>query len=167
MPIARKGGCVDSRCMSAQPAQRPRPRRFALDLPLDLASPAAARRAVATALRQWGVAEDDVLASCAIVVSELVTNALCHTDDDGGTALLEVELAGATLLIAVTDGSPVVPSMREADDAATSGRGLCIVDQLSLRWGSEAVAHGKRVFAVLPAHLERARPLAAADGLTA
>lgn len=137
--------------MSDLPDRRPRPWRLSFDLPLDLTAPATARCVVDSVLRQWGVVDADVLASCSIVVSELVTNALSHTGDDGGTATLELDRDGGSLRLAVVDGSDLVPRMRAADETDTGGRGLAIVEQLSLRWGTEPVPGGKRVYAELPA----------------
>jgi anti-sigma regulatory factor (Ser/Thr protein kinase) len=125
--------------------------RCTVDLPLDLTAPGFARALVEAALRQWAVDDDDVLASCAIVVSELVTNALNHAGVAGGVAQLEVAIDDGRVRLSVADPSPLVPRMRVAEDHDVSGRGLSIVDQLSLEWGAEPCELGKLVFAELPA----------------
>ena len=125
------------------------PRRCTVDLTLDLAAPHCARTLLCLVLGQWGVTDDDTRDGAAIVVSELVTNALIHADD-GGPILLEIALDDGSLRISVADASSTVPAQRRADDVAESGRGLSIVDQLSMRWGVEPWPGGKRVFAELP-----------------
>lgn len=87
----------------------------------------------------------------ALVVSELVTNALAHarptrTDDIG----VEVRLVGDRLHVAVTDGgSDSVPEVVPAPGVRPSGRGLFLVDTLSDRWWWEPAGHGRTVRAEL------------------
>ncbi|HWG94644.1 MAG TPA: ATP-binding protein [Mycobacteriales bacterium] len=103
---------------------------------------------------QW--LDDHFLDAATIVVSELVTNALSHVGDDGGTATLALDLRDGLLHLSVRDGSVVVPRMRSARLDDTGGRGLSIVEQLSTRWGTETHEDGKRVFADLPVRTRRA-----------
>jgi anti-sigma regulatory factor (Ser/Thr protein kinase) len=124
-------------------------RSCSVDLTLDLTAPRTARTLVCLLLTQWGVRDDETLDGAAIVVTELVTNALVH-GDDGGPITIEVRLLDGAVVIAVVDGVPGIPRQREAGLDAENGRGLAIVEQLSLRWGVEQVAARKRVYAELP-----------------
>jgi anti-sigma regulatory factor (Ser/Thr protein kinase) len=89
---------------------------------------------------------DDAL----MVVSELVTNSVQH--GPGGTIDLALELKGDELTITVVDGgTPEAPlAAREASDSKESGRGLAIVEALSVRWGTSPTETGTTVWAVLP-----------------
>ena len=110
-------------------------------LPPDPASPGAARRFAADVLAQWG--GDELADTVALLVSELVTNAVLHTAADVELCLcLELEL----LRVEVVDESGRPPERREADDEATSGRGLFIVDALADAWGVEPRGAGKAVW---------------------
>jgi hypothetical protein len=87
----------------------------------------------------------DVLAGdAAIVVSELVTNAIRA---GAATIRLEVGRSGDAFRIAVADDAAGVPILAEADPTAEGGRGLHIVNALSTQWGVEPGEWGKRVWA--------------------
>ena len=117
-------------------------------LPAHGTSVAAARGRVCELLRQWGVCEpvhDDV----ALVVSELFTNALVHTDSSEITCWLQT--TAETVYLAITDQGlgPTGPRVREPD--AESGRGLLLVNALAELWGvSNEHGHGRTVWAILP-----------------
>ncbi|MEU2184146.1 SpoIIE family protein phosphatase [Streptomyces thermolilacinus] len=101
-----------------------------------------ARRFTARTLRAWGVAEEADAAL--LVVSELVTNALVHTQ---GAVRLDLTLAGDRMRIAVTDTSPRAPAKPVmADWESTGGRGLFLVEAMSASWGSVPVSGGKQVW---------------------
>jgi anti-sigma regulatory factor (Ser/Thr protein kinase) len=107
----------------------------------------AARDFTLATLRRWGATQrsEDV----AIVVSELMTNALLHAlrpaaaggrpPGPAGVARWPVRLGlqqpGPCVLCAVADPSEVAPAPRKPGDLAESGRGLTIVAALSDRWG--------------------------------
>ena len=117
-------------------------------LPAHGASVAAARNRVGELLCAWGVDEavhDDV----ALVVSELFTNALVHTDSSQITCRLQTTVE--TVYLAITDQGlgPTGPQVREPD--AESGRGLLLVNALAELWGvSNEPGHGRTVWAILP-----------------
>ncbi|MFF8289539.1 SpoIIE family protein phosphatase [Streptomyces sp. NPDC016309] len=101
-----------------------------------------ARRFAARTLRGWGVAEEVDMAL--LVVSELVTNAIAHTQ---GEVRLDLTLAGDRLRIAVNDASPRTPVKSPSVDwEATGGRGLMLVEALSTSWGSVPLSGGKQVW---------------------
>ncbi|PZT75015.1 MULTISPECIES: SpoIIE family protein phosphatase [unclassified Streptomyces] len=138
-------------------------------LPGNLLAPAAARRFVTAALAEWtalglpaavGFSErlsDDA----AVIVSELVTNAVVHA---GTTVELHFRLEEATedeasaLILEVSDQHPARTvrgdhghSAAEAAGApADYGRGLEIVAALAERWGITYRAGAKTVWARLP-----------------
>jgi anti-sigma regulatory factor (Ser/Thr protein kinase) len=111
-----------------------------LDVPLDANAPGAARRAVMAVLTSWGLHDDDWLDAAAVVVSELVTNAVRH---GGGCLALHVEANEERVVLAVTDGSAVVPRRRPPD--SDGGRGLALIEALASGWHVEDHHGGKRV----------------------
>jgi anti-sigma regulatory factor (Ser/Thr protein kinase) len=87
-----------------------------------------------------GLADDATL-----VVSELVTNAILHTDS---APVLEGRYAGGRLRLEVLDGQPTPPVVKLRGDE-NGGYGLRIVSRLSSAWGWTPVPDGKRVWAEL------------------
>ncbi|MGW3990493.1 SpoIIE family protein phosphatase [Streptomyces sp. NPDC004830] len=105
-----------------------------------------ARRFARRTLRSWGVTADQDAAL--LVVSELVTNALVHTD---GQVRMDLTLINDRLRIAVADASPRTPVRpRSIGWEATGGRGILLVEALSATWGTLPVSGGKQVWAELP-----------------
>ncbi|MGW7167719.1 SpoIIE family protein phosphatase [Streptomyces sp. NPDC054884] len=101
-----------------------------------------ARRFTARTLRRWQVQEaaDAVL----LVVSELVTNALVHTQ---GPVRLDLILRGDRVRVCVSDSSPRAPAKPVIVDwESTGGRGLLLVEAMSDTFGSVPVAGGKQVW---------------------
>src|SRR6516164_8254886 len=95
-----------------------------------------AREFTGQTLRGWGLpvlAED-----AAVIVSELVTNALLHGCARGAAAdqveLLLWRRAGQ-MVCAVTDPGPQPPVLVSAAPLAEAGRGLQVVQALSVTWG--------------------------------
>ncbi|MFF2852220.1 SpoIIE family protein phosphatase [Streptomyces sp. NPDC058001] len=79
-----------------------------------------------------------------LVVSELVTNALVHTD---GPVRLDLTLVGGRLRIAVCDASPRTPvKPTNLGWEATGGRGILLVEAMSAAWGTVPVSGGKQVW---------------------
>lgn len=94
-----------------------------------------------------------------LVVCELATNAVLHTDsgDVGGQFVVEVEFGPESVNVAVDDmGAPQEPVVKGEGlaEEAVSGRGLWMVELLSLKWGFEPTRVGRKVWAVLPPSLE-------------
>jgi len=79
-----------------------------------------------------------------LVLSELISNALRHaTPLPDATVRVAWWLDGNCLEIAVSDGGgPTVPAVNEPGSSAIGGRGLGIVDRLSLRWGVDTSPDG-------------------------
>ncbi|MGH9023972.1 MAG: ATP-binding protein [Acidimicrobiia bacterium] len=110
-------------------------------LAADPGSPRLARRFVEAALAEWdhGASLNDVVA---LLVSELVTNAVVHAGSD---VELTVQLGEDYARVEVSDDSAVEPSATERGIEATSGRGLAMVEALSRRWGSHPRPGGGKV----------------------
>ena len=106
-----------------------------------------ARYYVRAALKLHGL--DGYAADAATVTSELVANAIIHTNAE----TISLELARlqdtAGVAIVVTDPSPSPPVRHELSGDAECGRGLHIVAALSARWGWRHQGTGKAVFAIL------------------
>lgn len=128
--------------------------------PLDPGATAsgAARDFTRQILGSWGLlvlAED-----AAVIVSELVTNALCHgvRDTNGaardGPAHDRVELIllrrAGEMVCAVTDPGAGHPVLGTPKPTAEAGRGLCVIESLAATWGwTRLDAHKKAVWATL------------------
>ena len=123
----------------------------AVVLPHAPASAAVARRSLTSELSGAGVASA-VIGDAALVVSELVGNAVRHASPlPGGALRVEWSIHPDTVEIAVTDGgSSEVPVAVHADEAAIGGRGLSIVEALSRTWGTRRAARGMVVWAHVP-----------------
>ncbi|GLW72767.1 hypothetical protein Kpho02_50660 [Kitasatospora phosalacinea] len=101
-----------------------------------------ARRFTARTLRHWSV--DEEADTALLVVSELVTNAVAHTQ---GEIRLDLTLTGDRLRVAVNDASSRAPVRVESSDwEATGGRGLLLVAAMSAAWGSVPLGGGKQVW---------------------
>lgn len=111
-----------------------------LALPAKATSPSRARRFVTATLAGWGVESDDA----ALVVSELVTNALLHARTS-----MTVELAedgDDVVRLSVSDGSAQALQERHFSLESGTGRGLRLLDALALAWGVDEHKSGKTVW---------------------
>ena len=90
----------------------------------------------------------DICETAALLVSELVTNAILH----GRTAAtVEAHRPGDHLRVTVHDNNPDLPPVGgQPTLSQESGRGLQIVSLLAEDWGVETHAHGKAVWFTLP-----------------
>ncbi|WTF11561.1 ATP-binding protein [Streptomyces sp. NBC_01613] len=113
----------------------------------DLKAVPEARRALRELLRQWGRPGRSDIAE--LLTSELVTNALIHTDHD---AVLTATVGPRGLRVEVRDFVARRPRLRvpNADDG-THGRGLVLVQSLADAWGVRAHGVGKVVWFELDA----------------
>ncbi len=108
----------------------------------DLREVPEARRALRELLRHWGKPGRSEIAE--LLTSELVTNALVHTDHD---AVLTATVSPRGLRVEVRDFVGRRPRLRvpNADDG-THGRGLVLVESLADAWGVRAHGVGKAVW---------------------
>jgi anti-sigma regulatory factor (Ser/Thr protein kinase) len=124
----------------------------------DAGSVRAARDFTIATLHRWGTAERSQ--DIAIVVSELLTNALRHALPGPGYAgprrpvRLGLAQPGPFVLAAVADPSNVAPVPQRPGSLAETGRGLHIVRALSDQWGYTTPANnGKVVWATFTVRL--------------
>jgi two-component sensor histidine kinase len=105
-------------------------------LPYAAASVGVARRRLIGDLIGAGVFEATAC-DAGLVLSELISNALRHASPlSGGVVKVSWGLANGYIEIAVSDGGgPTVPMVNKPAASALGGRGLGIVERLSLRWG--------------------------------
>jgi anti-sigma regulatory factor (Ser/Thr protein kinase) len=106
---------------------------------------AVARRHLRELLHDW--ASQDQLDSAVLLVSEVLTNVLVHTDAD---ALLVAQVGGdggrRRLRVEVTDTSDDLPHKRHPGELASSGRGLMLIELLADEWGVEPRGEGKSIW---------------------
>lgn len=110
----------------------------------DLPEVAEVRRLLREHLQTWGA--PGLADTAELLTSELVTNALVHTDRG---AELTATLTGGPvrrLRVEVYDFVTRHPKMRKASDHAASGRGLLLVQALADTWGVRPHGVGKIVW---------------------
>jgi anti-sigma regulatory factor (Ser/Thr protein kinase) len=103
-----------------------------------------ARRFVSDALCSWGCPQlvDDALQ----IVSELAINAISHARSSFTVSLARTPV---TVRIAVGDADESVPELTTPSTTAERGRGLKLVEALSVRWEHSPAPGGKIVWADL------------------
>lgn len=111
---------------------------FTLVLPSDSMTPKAARTAVA---EHYG--HHTRCGELLLCVSEVVTNAVLHARS---APTLKVHRKADILTVEVSDDDPTEPVRRSHSTTATTGRGLRILDDLTIRWGTRRTAEGKIVW---------------------
>ncbi len=99
-----------------------------------------------------------------LVVSELVTNALVHSQTAVSVTL---SASDTTVLLEVRDESLALPQRRAPQTGDESGRGLQIVDILSVDWGVNAGDGSKQVWASFAIDRESSNPSALSSALPA
>ncbi|MFE5724938.1 ATP-binding SpoIIE family protein phosphatase [Streptomyces erythrochromogenes] len=106
---------------------------------------AGARRQVRELLHDW--ADEEQLDAVVLMVSEMVTNVLVHTDGD---ALLVAEAVGELgerrLRVEVADSSDELPHKRHPGEMASSGRGVLLMEMLADAWGVDPRGEGKSIW---------------------
>ncbi|MFD3583886.1 ATP-binding protein [Streptomyces sp. NPDC058683] len=113
----------------------------------DLRSVPEARRELRELLRHWGKPGRSEIAE--LLTSELVTNALVHTDRE---AVLTAVVGPSQLRVEVRDFVGRRPRVRAPDTGdGTHGRGLVLVDSLADAWGVQPHEVGKSVWFELDA----------------
>ncbi|MBN0043402.1 SpoIIE family protein phosphatase [Streptomyces actuosus] len=106
---------------------------------------ATGRRQLRDLLHDWS--SPDQVDSAVLLVSELLTNVLVHTDAD---ALLLAEVTGESgarrLRVEVTDAGDDLPHVRRPGELASSGRGLMLIELLADAWGVAPRGQGKSIW---------------------
>ncbi|MEV5432887.1 SpoIIE family protein phosphatase [Streptomyces sp. NPDC052701] len=131
------GGCADDVTV------RPPGRRTVLTVAQ--AEPeriAVARQQLRELLHDWS--SPDQVDSAVLLLSEMLTNVLVHTDTD---ALLVAEVTGRAgdrrMRVEVTDAGDDLPHRRSPGELASSGRGLLLIGLLAHAWGVDPRGEGK------------------------
>ncbi|MER6674367.1 ATP-binding protein [Streptomyces sp. NPDC000983] len=145
------------------PQRGPSERRFRFELAAHPGSPAQARRLTRARLTGWSICED-TCDTAALVVSELVTNAIVHTASRH--IVCELHDGDDLVRIAVRDqgcapGEPH-PAGQRGDEE--HGRGLLLVDALCHAWGAHEHGPGLLVWAELPRGADQPREDVPPDG---
>jgi anti-sigma regulatory factor (Ser/Thr protein kinase) len=142
----------------------PAGRRFSFELSAHPRSPAQARRLTRARLTGWAV-DEDTCEAAALVVSELVTNAIVHTASRW--IVCELQDGADRVRIAVRDegcapGEPHPSPQRPEEE---HGRGLLLVDAVSSAWGTLETGPGLLVWAELPRAAGAGAPGTEADAV--
>lgn len=139
-------------------------RRFRFELAAHPGAVAQARRLTRTQLTGWAVCED-TCDTAALVVSELVTNAIVHTASN--QIVCELHDGDDLVRIAVRDegcapGEPHPSPQRPEEE---HGRGLLLIEAMCRSWGAQPAGLGLLVWADVPrtAALNCTSPGAAPD----
>jgi anti-sigma regulatory factor (Ser/Thr protein kinase) len=107
-----------------------------LVLPYTASSVGVARRRLIGDLAEAGVSENTAC-DAGLVISELISNALRHaTPLPGNSIKVSWSLRPDSVTVAVTDGgAETLPRVHQPTGSSLGGRGLGIVDRLSIQWG--------------------------------
>ncbi|MCX2949349.1 ATP-binding protein [Lentzea sp. NEAU-D7] len=106
---------------------------------------ARARQVVREAAASWELSED-LSDDAQLVVTELVSNGIDHGE---GPITLTVSRKAGGMLVEVRDESPKLPELRPVDPSSPRGRGMQLVQALSVEWGTRPQNGGKVVWAQL------------------
>jgi anti-sigma regulatory factor (Ser/Thr protein kinase) len=106
---------------------------------------ACARLHAILVLHEWGLR--DLAGDTALIVSELMTNAMKASVALDGRPPITLRLLAkpGRLIIEAWDYSPLDVASTTPDEDAEYGRGLLIVEALSVRWGLERVGYTQKV----------------------
>jgi serine phosphatase RsbU (regulator of sigma subunit)/anti-sigma regulatory factor (Ser/Thr protein kinase) len=104
-----------------------------------------ARQQLRELLHDW--TSPDQVDSAVLLLSEMLTNVLVHTDTD---ALLLAEVSGdkgeRRMRVEVTDAGDDLPHKRRPGELASSGRGLVLIELLADAWGVYPRGQGKSIW---------------------
>jgi anti-sigma regulatory factor (Ser/Thr protein kinase) len=122
-------------------------------LPFAASSVGAARRRLMSDLMSADI-YDSAVCDVALVISELLSNALRHAAPLPRSKIrIAWRIDADSVRVSVSDGGGLtVPELGEPTPGATGGRGLRIVEKLSRRWGTSASDEGTTVWAEVPVH---------------
>ena len=113
-------------------------------------SVAASRRYVRDVLRGHPLADIDAVE---LMVSELATNSVKHAHSDFKVSIND---SAGEIRVEVRDTGRGQPVLRFPAPTEPSGRGLRIVEALSLAWGTADSPRGKTVWFTVPSKAEAA-----------
>jgi anti-sigma regulatory factor (Ser/Thr protein kinase) len=113
-------------------------------LPRAVDSPSRSRDFVREVLTEWG--QNALIDDALLLVSELVSNSVLHAQSSLIVSVSRSSDCRALCISVHDDQADGVPSVRQADGAATSGRGLALVQKVASRWGIAPDPGGKSVW---------------------
>jgi serine/threonine-protein kinase RsbW len=105
--------------------------------------PASTTRARQLAREHVAECPADVVDTVALLVTELVTNAVLHARTE---LHLIIETEPGIVKLRVEDRSPGTPVLRHYNTDDVTGRGLALVELLATRWGIDPRPDGKSVW---------------------
>ncbi|MFF3907872.1 SpoIIE family protein phosphatase [Streptomyces sp. NPDC001848] len=111
-------------------------------LPEDPVAAGQARELVRTQLTDWGLADEDLIMTTELLVSELVGNVVRHAC---GPIRLRM-LRSRALICEVSDASLTTPHIRHTSATDEDGRGLQLISALCQRWGTRHTRTGKSIW---------------------
>lgn len=104
-----------------------------------------ARHQLQSLLFDWR--SEDQVDGAVLMLSEMLTNVLVHTDSN---ALMVAEISGEhgrrLLRVEVADHSDELPHPRHPGEMASSGRGLVLLEMLAGSWGVDPRGEGKSIW---------------------
>ena len=115
---------------------------MAIELPSGSTAPSEARAFLREQLST--TSRPEVLDAVGLCVSEMVTNAIDHAQPPYRLRLSE---HGRTLRIELEDATADPPIVRSQHPLQSRGRGMYLIETLSLAWGVLPSDHGKTVWA--------------------
>ena len=110
-----------------------------------------ARRLAGERLRAWDL--EKLSDTVELLVSELVTNVLCHTCC--GDLVVRLSAVEGLLRCEVEDCDGALPEVARPSAGDESGRGLLLLDSLACCWGAQRTSRGKIMWFELPAYALR------------
>jgi anti-sigma regulatory factor (Ser/Thr protein kinase) len=114
---------------------------LSVDLPPEPSSATRARTLVREKLEV--TCSRDTIDTIALLVTELVTNAILHARTP---MLLTLETRPDHVRVCVEDASSERPAVQQYDSDAVTGRGLALVEQVASSWGVDTTPAGKVVW---------------------
>ncbi|MGW2718322.1 SpoIIE family protein phosphatase [Streptomyces sp. NPDC001492] len=115
-------------------------------LPEDPVAAGRARELVRAQLTDWDLADEDLVMTTELLVSELVGNVIRHAY---GPIRLRM-LRSRALICEVSDASLTTPHIRHTSATDEDGRGLQLVSALCRRWGTRHTRTGKSIWTEQP-----------------
>ncbi|MFE0149905.1 ATP-binding protein [Nonomuraea sp. NPDC059007] len=133
------------------------PSSMSWTLPADAAILPVTRKRIIQQLATWDYRLEPVIdENLQLVASELMTNALQHAG--GGAISVTLWAEDNEAYLEVQDNSLDKPCVSVSADEDEHGRGLFLVESLSIEWGTDLLMDGKRVWARMRLQLPKAQP---------
>ncbi|WP_257004587.1 SpoIIE family protein phosphatase [Streptomyces sp. Tue6028] len=115
-------------------------------LPEDPVAAGQARTLARAQLSDWDLADEDLIMTTELLVSELVGNVVRHAY---GPIRLRM-LRSRALICEVSDASLTTPHIRHSSATDEGGRGLQLISALCQRWGTRHTRTGKSIWTEQP-----------------